>query len=342
MQEVDYPPAWAPCICNTRSIEQILGRSDIWSDPAQAYLAASRVLQVDMINQFIAYRPGQFDSRSAVLDERLPRLEPEEVAAQMREKLPHLRRQLAEMDEWKIGEEFARKAAAGQAFAGDDMLWIQYDGAFMIPSMRYGEFGYENYFVFLAAYPEVQEEVWAAEAEVGVRYHRAIAGAMDRHGLPRLVRLDHDMTHSRGPIVRMEVMDRYYFPHFRRAISPLVDAGVRLIWHSDGNINDFIPRLLDAGVNGFQGFQEEHGVDYQAICRMRDRNGDPLMIWGSVSVTRVLPFGTPEEVRADVRRCWRAAPERGYFVGATSSICPEVPTENIIAMFDEHTRCLYG
>lgn len=341
MREVDYPPAWGPIICGTRSIEEIVGRSDIWHDPVQAHLAAFRALKVDLINQFIPYRPGEFDARSGVVDHRLPVLEPEEVAAQVRARMPELRRQLAELDERQIGGEFARKAAAGQALVGADILWLQYEGAFRIPYMLYGEFGYENYFVFLAAYPEVQEELWALQAEVAAAYNRGIAAAMERHGLPRVVRVDHDMTDSRGSIVRMEVMDRHYFPHLKRALAPFVDAGVRLVWHSDGNINDFIPRLLDAGIGGFQGFQEEYGVNYEAICRMRDRSGGPLMIWGSVSVTRVLPRCTPEEVRADVRRCWRGAPDRGYLLGPTSSVCPDVPTENIIAMHDEHTKCLY-
>jgi hypothetical protein len=340
-RDVDYPPAWAPCICSTDSIEEILGRSEVWSDPAQTYLAAFRALKVDMINQFIVYAPGQFEARSAVVDRRLPTLAPEEVAQRLRSRLPEMARHLEEMGEEEIGEDFARRAFAGQALAGDDMLWIEYDGAFQIPTMLYGEFGYENYFVFLCTYPDLQEEVWALQAEIGRRHNRAVAAAMERHRLPKLVRLDHDMTDSRGSIVRMEMMERHYFPHFRRAIAPFVDAGVRLVWHSDGNINDFIPHLLDAGVNGFQGFQEECGVNYEAVCNLRDRNGDPLMIWGSVSVTRVLPFCTPEEICADVRRCWQAAPRHGYFVGATSSICPEVPTENIVAMFDEHTKCLY-
>jgi uroporphyrinogen decarboxylase len=164
---------------------------------------------------------------------------------------------------------------------------------------------------------------------------------MERHDLPKVVRLDHDMTDNRGSIARIELMEKYYFPHFTRSIKPFVDAGVRLVWHSDGNINQFVPYLLAAGVNGFQGFQEECGVDYDTMCNLRDTNGDPLMIWGSVSVTRVLPYLTPEEVRADVRRCWQGAPRRGYSIGASSSICPEVPAENIIAMFDEHTKCLY-
>jgi len=342
MQDVDYPPAWAPVICNTRSVEEIVGSDDIWTNPAQAYLAAFRALGVDFINQFIPYRPGEFESRTGVVDHRLTPLEPEDVAAQMTARLPGLQRQLRQMDERAIGEQFAEKALAGQATLGGDALWVQYDGAFSIPTMSYGELGYDNYFVFLATFPEVQEEVWSLQADVSARYNRAIAAAMERHGLPRVVRLDHDMTDNRGSIVRIETMDRYYFPHFKRAIAPFVDAGVRLVWHSDGNINDFIPRLIDAGVNGFQGFQEEHGVDFAALCQARDRGGDPLMIWGSVSVTTVLPRCTPDEVRADVRRCWRTAPDRGYVLGATSSICPDVPTENIIAMFDEHTKCRYS
>ncbi|MDA0335862.1 MAG: hypothetical protein O2782_11905 [bacterium] len=46
-----------------------------------------------------------------------------------------------------------------------------------------------------------------------------------------------------------------------RSIEPLVQAGVRLLWHCDGNLMEMVPRLLEAGIAGFQGFQYEDGMD---------------------------------------------------------------------------------
>jgi len=341
-QEVDYPPSWAPIICNTKSIEEIIGRVDIWDNPQKAYLKAFRILGVDMINQFIAYSPGQFEARGGVVDANIAQLEPEDVVAKIKASFPRLRKAIDAFNETSVAANFRKSALDGQALVGEDFLWIQYGGAFSIPGMKYGAYGYIPFFTTVALYPDVMDEIWALEAEYGTKYNKAIVRAMEEGKLPRVIRLDHDMTDNRGSIVNINTMDRIYFPHFETAIKPFVDAGVRLVWHSDGNITEFIPRLLKAGVNGFQGFQEEWGVDYEYLCNLKDKNGAPLMIWGSVSVTTVLPYGTPDDVRADVRRCWRIAPDRGYFLGATSSICPEVPTENIIAMWDEQKKCVYS
>ena len=43
-------------------------------------------------------------------------------------------------------------------------------------------------------------------------------------------------------------------------VQPFLDAGVTLIWHCDGNLSQMVPRLLDCGLKGFQGFQYEDGI----------------------------------------------------------------------------------
>jgi uroporphyrinogen decarboxylase len=137
-----------------------------------------------------------------------------------------------------------------------------------------------------------------------------------------------------GTLVRIETLDRLWFPHFARAIRPLLDAGVRLIWHCDGNLMQMVPRLLDAGLGGFQGFQYEHGMDYEAICRMTTRDGEPLFIIGGVSVTRTLPQGTPADVSAELKWLVENGPPVGLMLGGTSSITPGVPKENVQALID--------
>ena len=60
----------------------------------------------------------------------------------------------------------------------------------------------------------------------------------------------------------------------------------------------------------------------------------PLSVWGCVSVTTTLPHGTAADVRASVERSFRVAGKgRGFVLSATSSIMPEVPHENIDALF---------
>jgi uroporphyrinogen decarboxylase len=135
-------------------------------------------------------------------------------------------------------------------------------------------------------------------------------------------------------LVDPETLDRIWFPHFTRALEPMIKTGVRLIWHCDGNLMDMVPRLLDVGLAGFQGFQYEDGMDYEKICRMKTRDGDDLTIVGGVSVTRTLPFGKPSDVKREIDWLVEYGPPVGLFLGPSSSVAPGTPWDNIAAMVE--------
>ncbi len=92
---------------------------------------------------------------------------------------------------------------------------------------------------------------------------------------------------------------------------------------------ELIPCLLEAGVDGFQGFQYEDGMDYAKICRMRDRQGQSLVIQAGVSVTRELPLGKPQDVKDQMRFLVENGPKTGLFLSTSSSCTPGTPWENI-------------
>jgi len=149
-----------------------------------------------------------------------------------------------------------------------------------------------------------------------------------------LCRADHDMADSRGTLVDVKTLDRIWFPHFARCMAPVIQAGVKVIWHCDGNLMAMVPRLLEAGLVGFQGFQYEDGMDYEKICRMKTRDGGGLLIIAGVSVTRTLPYGTPADVKREMAFLVENGPERGLFLGGSSSIAPGVPWENLAALVE--------
>ena len=67
---------------------------------------------------------------------------------------------------------------------------------------------------------------------------------------------------------------------------------------------------------------------------MRARDGEELLIVGGVSVTRTLPYGTPDDVRKEMKWLVDNGPKRGLFLGGSSSIAPGVPWENLEALVD--------
>jgi uroporphyrinogen decarboxylase len=137
-------------------------------------------------------------------------------------------------------------------------------------------------------------------------------------------------------------MNEIYLRHVKHSLEPLKEIGVKILWHSDGNIMPIVPYLLDAGVDGFQGLQEtiETRIDVSALRRLKTRAGLPPVIIGSVSSVSTMPFGTPDDVRADVRRCRDLAQAQGggWLLNFSSSLGPEVPPENIRTFFEEGIR----
>lgn len=232
-----------------------------------------------------------------------------------------------------VRKRIAREVEMQQLF-GMNMLKGPYDGFFSFPGFLYGHYGYANYFMAYALYPEVIERGFKIHADMSEVYNRIAARAIVEGGLPKLIRLDHDMADSRGTLVDIKTLDKIWFPQFARAIRPLLDAGIRLIWHCDGNLMDMVPRLLECGLGGFQGFQYEDGMDYEKICRLKTRDGGDLFILAGVSVTTTLPHGKPADVRRQMDWLVKKGPKVGLMLGCSSSIAPGVPLENMQTLIE--------
>jgi uroporphyrinogen decarboxylase len=94
-----------------------------------------------------------------------------------------------------------------------------------------------------------------------------------------------------------------------------------------------VPGLIDAGLDVLQALQlSAKGMDPQVLKR---RFGDRLCFEGGVSVQTTLPFGTVEEVRAEVEELIAVLGEGGgYILGPSHAIQAGTPPENTLAMFD--------
>jgi len=70
-------------------------------------------------------------------------------------------------------------------------------------------------------------------------------------------------------------------------------------------------------------------------ARLKKEFGDRISFWGGINSSRILTWGTPEQVRDEVRRVIRTlAPGGGYILNSVHNIQPNVPLENLIALFE--------
>jgi len=345
-------PTWMLNVMDWAHLEELSGNEagSYEREPERVYRAFQLAAGVCFIDQWIPRNPlsmrshgYETEARSAttgaseVIVDGMVIDSPEAVAEHMEAQLfPGLeaqRRNLEEHAEAAVQQRIGGETETQQRF-GAYLLKVPYEGFFAFPTLHYCTYGYANYFMAYALYPELMDRCFQLHADVAEAHNRIAARAIVEGGLPRLVRLDHDMADSRGTLVDVASLDRLWFPHFARAIEPLLDAGIRLIWHCDGNLMAMVPRLLECGIGGFQGFQYEDGMDYERICRMKTRDGDDLFIIAGVSVTTTLPNGTPADVRTQLDWLVESGPKVGLALGASSSIAPGVPLENLKALIE--------
>jgi uroporphyrinogen decarboxylase len=70
--------------------------------------------------------------------------------------------------------------------------------------------------------------------------------------------------------------------------------------------------------------------------RLKAAFGDRLSFWGGIDTQKILPLGSPDEVRQEVRRIIDIlGKDGGYVLNSVHNIQPDVPPENVVAMFDE-------
>ena len=105
--------------------------------------------------------------------------------------------------------------------------------------------------------------------------------------------------------------------------------------HSCGSIQAIIPDLIDCGLDILNPVQPDvANMDRRELKR---RFGDRLSFHGSISIQKTLPFGTPDDVRAEVReRRQTLAPGGGFIFCTAHNIQADTPIENIEALFDAY------
>ncbi len=108
----------------------------------------------------------------------------------------------------------------------------------------------------------------------------------------------------------------------------------RLFFHSDGNIRPILPDLIEIGIDVLNPIHiTATGMEPSAL--KRDFGKDVAFWGGGVETQSVLPFGTPQEVKDNVRRNVDAlAPGGGYVFNTIHNIQADVPPENIVAMIE--------
>jgi uroporphyrinogen decarboxylase len=123
---------------------------------------------------------------------------------------------------------------------------------------------------------------------------------------------------------------RFIKPRLARMFAPVRAAGKHVSMHSCGKVAELFDDLVEIGLQMFNPFQPEVMDVFDLMKRYRGS----LAFHGGMSVQKVLPFGTPEEVRKATARLIEAGREGGYLFSSSHDVPRDVPPENLVAMVE--------
>jgi uroporphyrinogen decarboxylase len=111
-------------------------------------------------------------------------------------------------------------------------------------------------------------------------------------------------------------------------------TGARVFFHSDGDVAPLIDDFIEIGVDILNPIQTSAG-SMANLAELKRRYGKNIVFCGGIDTHRILPHGSPAEVREEVRRVVEVlGPGGGYLLGAVHTVMNDVPAENVLAMVD--------
>jgi uroporphyrinogen-III decarboxylase len=191
-----------------------------------------------------------------------------------------------------------------------------------------------QWYMTLATDPQFVAEIFDRQVEIALgnlaRLHAIAGDAIDV-----VVVCGTDFGTQESSFCSVATFEELWLPRYR-ALNDWIHA--RTSWktfkHSCGAIECFLPGIIEAGFDIINPVQcSAKGMDPRLL---KERHGDRITFWGGgVNTQKTLPFGTPQEVRAEVlERCAIFAPGGGFVFNSIHNIQARTPTANVVAMID--------
>ena len=193
--------------------------------------------------------------------------------------------------------------------------------------------GLENLFADMIERPEILEAIIDRTLQFWLDWFRLfldeVADVID------VIMIGDDLAGQAGPLFSPRIYRQIIKPRQKRLARFIKSrTGAKLWYHSCGSIVEYIPDLLDNGIDILNPVQiSAKGMEPGLL---KAQYGQRLVFWGGgVDSQHVLPRGTPHEVRENVRQNLSALkPGGGYVFNGVHNIQADVPAENILAMYD--------
>jgi len=197
--------------------------------------------------------------------------------------------------------------------------------------------GFDIFFMRLAAEPEFSRRLLERLTEAVITDLKLYLDAVGQY--IQVIGFGDDFGFQNGPQISPAL--------FRSSIKPLLkeiystahaSSPAKVFLHSCGSVHEFIEDFIEIGVDILNPVQTS--AAHMEVERLKSQFGGRIVFWGGgADVQSVLPRGTPQEVRRDVRhRLEVMQPGGGFVFAPIHNLQADIPPENILAMYEEALR----
>jgi uroporphyrinogen-III decarboxylase len=212
---------------------------------------------------------------------------------------------------------------------GDRILPIGYAAPGIFENSWQG-MGFVNFMKLVYEKPEFVERVVAFYTDFYLRY---LEGVMES-GVDVVLGGD-DLGHKTGPLMRPELIEKFFGESYRRVSDLVHRRGKKLVFHSCGRIYEFLDRFVDWGFDGIITMEPTAGME---LSKVRERVRHDLVLIGNLDVSHLLVRGTREEVEDAVKRAIGDAARGGGYVLSAAHSHPFVDPERLRWMVEAAHR----
>jgi len=182
--------------------------------------------------------------------------------------------------------------------------------------------------------PEIAHALLGRVADFHLEYFRRLLEAA--RGTVDIVYTGDDIGGQQGLLMSLKTWQSFLKPLHARFNRMIHEFGAKVLYHSDGDIMDAVEGLMDSGIDVLEALQFSAGKMDPTL--LKRKGGNRLSFAGGVSIQTTLPFGTVEQVRAEVEMLIRTLGQGGgYILGPSHYIQAGTPPENVLALFETAT-----